>query len=205
MRRKRKEIIKNNIKDKNVLDLGVVDHTLIKTKSKDWLHDFIVRNSKSTLGVDYLEKEVQNLKSQGYNVISRDVQNLGDLGQKFEVIIAGELIEHLENQGLFLDSMGKNLEKKGKIIITTPNPLRINNILKNLFNKEILDNPEHCLWHNKFTLENIFKRKGFKLVSFYYIDDIYYKNNNIKNIFFRLITKINKKMSPTIIGIFEKQ
>ncbi len=60
-----------------------------------------------------------------------DIELIGDAtelatlvpGQKYDNIIAGEFIEHLENPYAFLRSLKKFLDPGGQLIISTPNPL----------------------------------------------------------------------------------
>lgn len=44
-----------------------------------------------------------------------------DLDETFDVIIAGEMIEHLNNQGLFLNGIRRFMNQKTKLVITTIN------------------------------------------------------------------------------------
>lgn len=44
-------------------------------------------------------------------------------GRKFDTIICGELIEHLENPYQFLHNIYNLLADSGKLILSTPNPM----------------------------------------------------------------------------------
>jgi SAM-dependent methyltransferase len=44
-------------------------------------------------------------------------------GRTFDTVICGELIEHLENPYAFLRDLGSLLAPRGRLILTTPNPL----------------------------------------------------------------------------------
>ena len=70
--------------------------------------------------MDYEADEIEKLKAAGYNVVSADATHF-DLQQKFDAIVAGELIEHLSNPGLFLDCSSRHLQNNGLLILTTPN------------------------------------------------------------------------------------
>ena len=104
---------------KKVLDLGCVQHSLEKATRDDWLHGILSQYAGCILGVDILEKEVEKIKKMGYNVVCADVEKM-DLPEKdFDVIVAGELIEHLANPGLFLENCRKHL-KDGGLHYTKP-------------------------------------------------------------------------------------
>ena len=65
---------------------------------------------------------VAALVRDGYRAVCADVQDL-DLGRQFDTIIAGEIIEHLENPwAVFYKAVRKHLKRGGQLIITTPNP-----------------------------------------------------------------------------------
>ncbi|MFA5102772.1 MAG: class I SAM-dependent methyltransferase [Candidatus Thermoplasmatota archaeon] len=42
-------------------------------------------------------------------------------GEKFDIVVAGEIIEHVFDTDVFLEKIKNNLKSKGRIIITTPN------------------------------------------------------------------------------------
>ncbi|MFA5776873.1 MAG: class I SAM-dependent methyltransferase [Parcubacteria group bacterium] len=166
---KRIELLKPYIKGKKVLDVGFVQHNWEKSISNpNWLHDKIRNEAKETIGIDCLEDDVNMLKSKGYNAICADAEEF-NLNDKFDIIIAGELIEHLSNPGKFLCSARKHLKKEGKLIITTPNVFAFGNIariMKLLFNIENIDNPEHVNWYSKQNLFNLAERHGFKVLEY---------------------------------------
>jgi SAM-dependent methyltransferase len=51
-----------------------------------------------------------------------EVTNLRDIGEKFDTVIAGELIEHLENPLQFLADCYHILNPGGQLVLSTPNP-----------------------------------------------------------------------------------
>ncbi|MBT9132807.1 MAG: hypothetical protein DDT33_01336 [Firmicutes bacterium] len=109
------EIIGENVSGMSALDIGCVDHDCeraVLEKGKHFLHDFICRNAKYCIGVDSDENGVMKLNELGYNCVVGDAQNL-DIGGKFQVIVASNLIEHLSNVGQFLDSTKGNLARGG--------------------------------------------------------------------------------------------
>ena len=103
----RMDVIEPLIKDKKVLDLGVVDSRRKRHKTGERLEKLpnllfrrICEINPDTMGVDIDEQGVAILREQGFKVAAADVMTM-DLGQRFDVIIAGEIIEHLENPGNF--------------------------------------------------------------------------------------------------------
>src|SRR3954462_9600947 len=91
--------------DRAVMDLGCVDsrparHNAIQRieYKANLLHKRIAETNKEVLGVDIDPEGVKVLNDQGYHTIVADVETM-DLGRQFDTIIAGEIIEHLENPG----------------------------------------------------------------------------------------------------------
>src|SRR5205085_414167 len=89
---------------------------------EDWLHGAIAKTAGSCLGVDVLSDEVTKLKERGFNVICRDV-TAQPLEDRFEVMVCGELIEHLGNPGGLFKAAAIMLAPGGRMVLTTPNPL----------------------------------------------------------------------------------
>lgn len=120
------------IKSKKVLDLGCVEHDLASTKKPNWLYGIINKHAKNVLGVDYLEEDILARKGQGYNVVCANVETM-ELGDQFEVVVAGDLIEHLSNPGEFMKRVYEHLAPGGLFLLTTPNPTSFVRIVESLF------------------------------------------------------------------------
>jgi len=154
-----------------VLDLGCVDHSLDNVNDINWLHGRLCNKFEYVVGVDILENEIASLKSLGYKVLCSDVENL-DLGEKFNTIVAGELIEHLSNTGNFLISCRKNLLEGGKLIISSPNPFCLQIFLAgNFLRNKRWGNGEHVMWLDINTAANLAERYGFILKEHYLVHE----------------------------------
>lgn len=153
--------IKEYIVGKNVLDLGCVAHNLKKMKG-EWLHRMIVDNANSVVGVDILYGDVKRLNKMGYNVICANVEEL-NLNRKFDVIVAGDLIEHLSNCGHFFKNIERHLLEKGMLLITTPNPFTILRFFRLLFDGYVPANKEHTYWFSYKVLNQLVNRYGLEI------------------------------------------
>jgi 2-polyprenyl-3-methyl-5-hydroxy-6-metoxy-1,4-benzoquinol methylase len=56
------------------------------------------------------------LRERGYNAVAGDACSV-DLGQKFEVVVAGEIIEHVENPGALVRNLARHVAPNGKLIL----------------------------------------------------------------------------------------
>lgn len=161
-------------RDKAVLDLGCLRHKEYRNdiEQSGWLHEEIREVAKYLVGIDYLKECVRDVRNLGYSVMFGDVEHLEnvDLNREFDVIVAGELIEHLSNPGLFLEGVKRFMHKGSKLIITTPNPFyypRIKLLARGKEENQWL-NPEHTCWYTYQTLRQVLERHGFQEVMYGY-------------------------------------
>ena len=94
------EFLRNRCAGKNVLDIGCVAHDRERFDGADWLHRHIAEAATSCVGVDILEEGVSAMRAAGFDAVAHDLSSgLGPLASRapFDVIVAGELIEHVGN------------------------------------------------------------------------------------------------------------
>jgi 2-polyprenyl-3-methyl-5-hydroxy-6-metoxy-1,4-benzoquinol methylase len=148
---------------KSVLDIGVVEHTLRAAEHSQWLHAHLRRHAAECIGVDILETEVKYLNERGYNVIVADVAR-APLARTFDVIIAGEVLEHLDAPGMFMENCAAMLKPGGRLAITAPNPWYANAILKNCFSRStFVDSADHVAWYEPSVLFELGQRHRLRL------------------------------------------
>lgn len=172
----RMEIISHLVKGRKTLDLGVIDSRRnrqgtaerLEKKSANLLFRRICEVNPETLGVDIDDEGINMLRQQGFNTKKADVMTM-DLGQQYQVIIAGELIEHLPDPGQFLRNMRKHLTPDGTILITTPNPFCWRQVWKIwLYNKPQV-HEEHTCWFDPITLHHLCYLSGLDPYATYWI------------------------------------
>ena len=77
-----------------------------------------------------------------------------------EVIIAGEIIEHLDDSGSFLDGLHSLVEPGGRLVITTPNSSGLLNAGAAAQAGYEVNHPDHVTLYSCFTLTNLLERHG---------------------------------------------
>jgi 2-polyprenyl-3-methyl-5-hydroxy-6-metoxy-1,4-benzoquinol methylase len=194
-------VIEEYCKDKVVLDIGCVDHEVVREEKPYWLHKRIKSVASNVVGVDILEEEVRKLNQKGYNIIVGDALSV-DVQEKFDVVVAGEFIEHISDHGVFLKNMRKHLKADGKLVITTPNMFAFRYQFWNFVLGEVIPNEEHVCWFDYYTLKELCERSGFRLVKSYYHfdpDTPWYKYYPV-----RLLTYFRKNYAPRIMFVLKK-
>lgn len=94
--------------------------------------------------------------------------NLPFSNNTFDAVIAGELIEHTENPFEMLREFKRVLSKKGKLIVSTPNPNSpIERILTLTLSRRFFYTDEHLLLYPQRWLIRMLERTGFKNVKLY--------------------------------------
>lgn len=163
------DVLADLVRGQRVLDLGCVQHSADHAGEETWLHAHLVRTAASVVGVDLVEAEVARLQARGYAAVVGDACRL-DLGEQFDVAVAGELIEHLAEPGPFLESVRAHLVPGGRLILTTPHAYFALHVLEAwLMDPRRRWNPEHVCWYEPFTLGNLLARHGFTVTACRYL------------------------------------
>lgn len=161
--------IKNCCAGKTVLDLGAMDETAYKAKQGrgTWLHEEIGKVANEVLGIDSSPLVPPDGLRTGRNstIHLGDILQVGPLmeSRSFtpDVIVAGELIEHLENPLLFLKGIRATDKLQGKtLILTTPNATALHNCLIGLLSRESTHHDHLCIFSFK-TLYTLCNQAGF--------------------------------------------
>lgn len=152
---------------KTVLDIGCV-----ALDGTGTLHRAICAVAKECVGIDTIAAE---------GVIVADCQKF-DLGRKFDVVVAGEVIEHLTSVQGFLESVKKHMRKDSLLVITTPNPYALFLIAKSFF-RPLKNEPTHTAMYDSTVLRNLLARSGFDVVKVAYYHEkggsVQYRLNNL--------------------------
>lgn len=111
--RKYASIIKDNLKEgDSVLDIGCYTAEL-----PDFLPSGIFY-----FGVDFDDEAVRVAKSSGLNVVKVNLEEeMINFNQKFDLIIAAEILEHLKDPTRMMRQIKGLLKNKGMVIISLPN------------------------------------------------------------------------------------
>lgn len=148
---------------KRILDVGVVDHTLRDPSDASWLHGRLRQVAAHCVGVDVLEPEVSRLRAQGFDVRFDDLTR-GPLEENFDLIVVGEVLEHVKNPLALLRSAAAMLDQGGIVVVTVPNPWYVTTIVRSVRRSTLyVDNADHCAWFDPCTMCELGDRVGLEL------------------------------------------
>jgi len=165
----RLSILRERVRGKTALDLGCSGTKRgISHLRYQHLHHTLVKEAGEILGVDIDEAAIVAMKAEGFNVQADDAETM-NLGRRFQVIIAGDIIEHLPNPGLFLTNMHRHLEDDGELLITTPNPFKFKQVLKILKYNQIKVHTEHTCWICPTVLKRLLEICGLEMTRLFWI------------------------------------
>lgn len=152
-----------------ILDIGCTRHQK-ESREKGNLHDRLITNTDaSVVGIDILENEVRSMQEAGYDVRLANAETF-DFESDFDVIVAGELIEHLDNPGKFLSNASDHLTDTGRLIVTTPNPDAFSYFRKALLNQS--NNLTHTCWIDPFNLRQLTSRTELVISEWEYLPPV---------------------------------
>jgi len=132
-----------------------------------WLHAHLDRAALDLVGLDLDPAGVEEARRHGYaahTVDCSDPEGIAALGLvAAEVVIAGEIIEHLDDGGSFLDGLHALVAPGGRLVLTTPNASGLLNAGAAALAGYEVNHPDHVTLYSCFTLGNLLDRHGWEV------------------------------------------
>lgn len=151
-------------RDKVVLDIGCLDETaLVKRDTRHWLHGRIASVARQVVGVDASER----IPATGIETGPRSRIHRGDAmrldpdllqAAPFDLVVAGEFIEHVSDPLYFLASLRRALPGR-ELVLSTPNGPSAANALMGLIGREP-QHPDHLANFSFKILHTLCRRVG---------------------------------------------
>lgn len=166
----REDYIVERCVGKRVLHIGCADapFTQVKFHAKELLHQQIARVASQLAGLDVDTEAVAWLESQGMeNIFQGNAMNVSDvlsqIGFLPEVVVAGEVLEHLVHPADFLTGIKEALSGGAELTISVPNAFSLLGITNVLFGLEKV-HPEHVAYYSYYTILELMSRTGLTVV-----------------------------------------
>lgn len=165
---------------KRVLHIGCVDSGLLEERynNGELLHIKLAQVCDELWGRDIDIEGINFLKKMGIgNLFAIDISDDKSISAikdvEFDVIILSEVIEHLLNVGLLLESLKKIMSNTTQLVVTAPNAFSYTGLFYMIDNTEFV-HPDHNYYFSYFTLKNILIKSRLKIVdNFVYAFDVF--------------------------------
>ena len=211
---KERFVLQRTPTDGRVLHIGCTNspRTIGRLENKTLLHEHILERCPAAVGID-IDGEAIDLLRERFpkaELVAGDAHHLNQYfnDRRFDLIIAGDVIEHLPNPGLFLDSCRDQLAPNGKILVTTANTFHIGRFIKSLLFHEAVHS-EHTAYFSPKTLSRIGHMCGLDVAEYgYYACEKltgFSLNRALTNGVEIISTVLWPQLSDGVIAVFKKE
>jgi SAM-dependent methyltransferase len=155
---------------KKVLDVGFVGEvsTALDYKVDQFEHSLHLRLNEvaeSLVGVDIDADAVKGLQAKRSDLtcVAGNVENIEHIpGAPFDVVVAGDILEHMDGPGKALANLRRFLKPDGRLVVSVPNAFGLPNYLRFLAGR-FTDGPDHVQTYTRFTIVNALRRHGYRV------------------------------------------
>lgn len=162
------KILKLAGKNNKILDIGCYDGSLGRK---------LIDNSNEVYGLEANKESAEVAQKRGLKVKVQNVTEAFDFENNFfDVVVAGEIIEHILDTDFFIDEVKRVLKPGGQIVLSTPNVASFGRrILLLLGENPHLEaslgfppeaNAGHLRYFTKGLLTRYLEHKNFKIIKF---------------------------------------
>ena len=192
-----------NLNDKNILDIGCYNGTFLS---------LIKNRNNNFFGIEASEWGLNKSRQKGIEVnqyFFDDTTRLPSADGYFDVVVAGEIIEHIYNTNFFLEEIQRILKPAGKLILSTPNIASLGRRIFLLFGINPIielspnepDSSGHIRYFTSKSLRQLLEKHKFKILSSQSDCVNFSSNGKIKSAF---LAKIFPKLGASVLFLADK-
>ena len=152
----RSDFLVEFVRGKQVAHVGFVDSGCwaYHATFDSWLHAHL-----DEAGVE----RAKEMGFEAYTVDCSDDVAVAALGlEPSDLIVAGEIIEHLDDSGSFLEGLHSLVKPGGRLVVTTPNASGLLNAGAAALAGYEVNHPDHVTLYSCYTLTNLLRRHGWE-------------------------------------------
>lgn len=151
---------------KNVLDLGCWDGSI---------SEIIKNNNNNVSGIEIADKAIEKARKRGVAVFDINLNSdwQANIKEKYDVVLAGEIIEHIFDTDKFLQNIYNSLTADGCLVLSTPNIASLGRRLLLLFGLNPMieitarsNDAGHVRYFTFYNLKKLLKENNFKIMHF---------------------------------------
>lgn len=192
---------------RSVLHVGCADWPMTEQRISrgQLLHARLRQTASFLFGIDISKQGLQVLRGHGYSDVGQmDAEDLVS-DRKYDLVIAGDTLEHLSNPGLFIQKAADALAPDGEIVIGVPSAFSFNAI-RLWFGSTELTHKDHTAFYSPKTLSELCGRFG--LVPTKVVFTVQPRDDGEMALFVFVrscVLRLRKMMAPSIIMHFRKR
>lgn len=197
-----------NDTNQKILEIGSGSgNTLVEIKAR--------KLAKEVIGVDLFELENTNQRNpaiDNFIVANLEIEELDLPIDYFDVILAGDVLEHLVDPWKVVEKLTKFLKKGGIFIVSVPNIREISTISKILFGMGFNYDPDggimdktHLRFFCKKNVSELFDKNDYKMISVQPILNVTTKGSFRKTLNKMTLNIFEEFLTSQYIGVAQKQ
>lgn len=161
------EMVLGFCQGREVLDIGAGEHDPMYFSEATWEHGRIRSVAKRAVAAEIDPNLCEHYNAKGFDFRCVDATSNTDLGERFERIFIGDVIEHVNDPVALLTFAKRHLRADGRILLTTPNPFasRFRRHQRTMGTRYVMANLEHTRWVSISTMHELAWRAGVELVA----------------------------------------
>jgi 2-polyprenyl-3-methyl-5-hydroxy-6-metoxy-1,4-benzoquinol methylase len=164
----RVQYLREICRGKRVLHLGCSSGQFIQDRLArgSLLHAALHEEARDLYGIDLNHESLVVMREQmGFqNLYQGNVERLDELklAESFEVVLAGDLMEHLTCPGALLTGIKRFLQPEGKFVVSTVNAFGLHFQLRRWLG-HYTEHPEHVCFFSPETIVHLLERHGYQV------------------------------------------
>ncbi len=165
----RTEFLVDAVRGRSAVHVGFVDSGCWEYHDRfdSWLHAHLETEASRLVGLDLDEPGVERAREMGFEAHAVDCSDADAVAatgvEPAQVVIAGEIIEHLDDSRSFLEGLHHLVEPGGSLVVTTPNASGLLNAGAAALAGYEVNHPDHVTLYSCFTLTNLMERHGWQV------------------------------------------
>jgi SAM-dependent methyltransferase len=162
----RREMVVEFGRGLDVLDIGAAGH-VAQDQLGGWEHGLIRSAAKRAVAVDINKANCDHYNAMGFDFRHADATSDVDLGERFDRIFMGDVIEHVNDPVRLLQFAKRHAKKDGRILVTTPIPFtpRFRKHRRQRGTCYVMANLEHTRWLSVSTMHELALRAGLEMAA----------------------------------------
>lgn len=167
--------IAERVRGASVLHVGCADWPLTEDRLQRGrlFHDQLWVSAAKCVGIDINPEGIELLQNtrpeMEFHVTNAETmaQDPAFAGTKWDFIVAGDVVEHLDNVGLFFKCARELLGQDGQLLVSTTSAFSAKRFFWLLLAGKEQVHPDHTGYFSETTLEQIAARNGFTVAEIY--------------------------------------